>query len=109
MSLGYVAQSVIHRQRPEVLTEIGAVLMLLAVSLIAAARWCQSRTVAASGLETFLLPEGRKGVDDEMPDAKAGSLASFVAAEFSGLALPSIRQRRVLATAAADALHVTLA
>jgi len=122
MVLGYVAQSIIHRQHPDVFTKVGAALMLLAVSLIAVARWWQSKVAAASELEAPLLPEddsnatensaeeeGSKGIIDvSSADSKTESLASFIAAEFAGLAHPStsIRQRRFLG-AAIETLRVT--
>jgi len=112
MVLGYVAQSMIHHQHPDAFTKVGAALMLVAVALIALARWWQSKAAAARHLEALLLPEDGGKVSEDVPaaDEKAESLASFIAAEFSGLAHPSksIRQRRLLVTAV-DTLHATLA
>lgn len=116
MSLGYVAQSIVHHQRPEALTELGAVLMLLAVAFIAAGRWWQSKATSAregeEALDAALLPADREEEADDVlaADGKTASLARFIAMEFSGLARPSksIRQRRTLASAV-EALHLTLA
>jgi len=112
MVLGYVAQSIIHNQHPDALTKVGAALMLLAVALVAAGRWWQSKAVAARELEAVLLPEHACQETEEAPAAnpKTESLASFIAAEFSGLdhASKSIRQRRLL-VAAVETLCVTWA
>jgi len=115
MVLGYVAQSMIHNQHPDGFTKAGAGLMLLAVTLIAAARVWQSKEAKARDLEAPLLQEAANeavadDVSADVADEKTESLASFIAAEFSGLAHPSksIRQRRLLATAV-DTLSVTLA
>jgi hypothetical protein len=109
MSLGYVAQSVIHRQRPAALTAVGASLMLLAVALIAAARWWQSRAASARGLEVGLLSDEENEVVKDV-DNQAESLASFIAAEFSGFGYTSksVRQRRIF-NASAESLRMTLA
>jgi drug/metabolite transporter (DMT)-like permease len=121
MVLGYVAQSVIHHQHPDVFTKIGAGLMLLAVSLIAAARCWQSKVAAAREFEAPLLSEDNSNATEDSPeegckaiidvssvDSKTESLASFIALEFAGFSHPSksIRQRRVI-EAAIDTLRVT--
>lgn len=112
MSLGYVAQSVIHHQQPEVLTGAGALLMLMAVALIAAARRWQSGPVSAREFEDLLLSEeeDEAAEDDLIADSQVESLVSFIAAEFSGLryASKSVRRRRAFFEAA-ESLSTTLA
>lgn len=107
MVLGYVAQSIIHHQHPDELTKVGAALMLFAVALIALARWWQSKAAAARELEEPLLAEDGGNVSEVVPAAeeKTETLASFIAAEFSGP--KSIRQRRFL-FAAVDTLRLNL-
>lgn len=106
MTLGYIAQCAIHRKPPEVLTVAGASLMLLGVTLIAAARWWQSKEALARGLAASLLPsesecEGQivspHAATSSCKSAETVSLASFIASEFSGLVPAggrSVRQRR---------------
>jgi len=107
MVLGYVAQSIIHHQHPDDLTKLGAALMLLAVALIAGARWWQSKAASARELEEPLMAEDGGNVSEVVPAAEEGTetLASFIAAEFSGP--KSIRQRRFL-FAAVDTLRLNL-
>jgi drug/metabolite transporter (DMT)-like permease len=114
MSLGYVAQTCVHRQDLQPIKVAGASLMLLAVVLIAAARWWQSKHVSARELEESLLaPEAEHEADVPVSsDREAGSesmarLADFIAAEFSGV--QSIRQRRTLAAVAQAVVGATLA
>jgi len=110
MSLGYAAQSVIHHQHPGAFTGAGAMLMLLAVALIAAARHRDSRRVSAREFEASLLSDEDEVAEDDLADDQVESLASFIAAEFSGLrcAAKSVRQRRAFLKAA-EALSTTLA
>jgi len=107
MVLGYVAQSIIHHQHPDELTQLGAALMLLAVALIAVARWWQSKAVSARELAEPLLAEDGGNVSEVVPAAeeRPETLASFIASEFSGP--KSIRQRRFL-FAAVDTLRLNV-
>jgi len=107
MVLGYVAQSIIHHQHPDALTQLGAGLMLLAVALIAVARWWQSKAVSARELAEPLLAEDGGNVSEVVPAAeeRPETLASFIASEFSGP--KSIRQRRFL-FAAVDTLRLNV-
>jgi len=112
MSLGYVAQTLIHRQHLQPMKVAGAALMLLAVVLIAAARWWNAKAVSARELEESLLDTA--GQEAEAPEAIAGeakskqiaNLASFIAAEFSGVEKQSVRQRRSLAALARDQINI---
>jgi len=98
MTLGYVAQSMIHHQRPEALTGAGAFLMLLAVALIALARRWESRSVSSREIEDSLLShkDDEATEDDLAAGSQVESLVSFIAAEFSGLSRTSksVRRRR---------------
>lgn len=104
MSLGYIAQTLIHRQHLKPAKVAGAALMLLAVALIAVARWLQSKEVSARELQDPLLSGATTSEGDVLGDEAAAigskhtdSLATFIAAEFSGLSnskKPSVRQRR---------------
>jgi len=113
MSLSFAAQTLLHSEPPELLTVMGAALMLSAVSLMAFARWYYSPGTARSAPRAT----GKDGVEEGQPDfasnetasqvsARAGeegdddetqSLASFVASELSGVSKESLtttRQRR---------------
>lgn len=117
MSLGYVAQTYIHNLKPELFQIVGAVMMFLAVVFIAIDRWWHSKSTAARELSGFLLSGevGRNngvGVIEDLGSVDSHkSLASFIAAEFSGVSdlhCHSIRQRRAV-VAAVQAIHTVSA
>lgn len=98
MTLGYIAQSVVHNQRPSRLSEVGAAFMMLAVALVALARRCQSRSVAAREAPAAIVASESPEEVFSCADHQLESLASFMAAEFSGLdRAKAVRHRRAVA------------
>jgi drug/metabolite transporter (DMT)-like permease len=117
MSFGYIVQTVLHGQRPTPLKVVGAALMLLAVALIAAARWWQSKESQAKEVDDPLL-SGEPVCSSDLPSSSTAvaeceeveSLASFIAAEFSGVTAAqkrSMRQRRTIAAVAQGLVRIS--
>eukprot|EP00441_Pelagodinium_beii_P002639 CAMPEP_0197688262 /NCGR_PEP_ID=MMETSP1338-20131121/105170_1 /TAXON_ID=43686 ORGANISM="Pelagodinium beii, Strain RCC1491" /NCGR_SAMPLE_ID=MMETSP1338 /ASSEMBLY_ACC=CAM_ASM_000754 /LENGTH=372 /DNA_ID=CAMNT_0043270455 /DNA_START=20 /DNA_END=1138 /DNA_ORIENTATION=+ len=102
MTLGYLAQTFYQREPPQVITMLGAVLMLLAVLLMAVGR---SKTSTTSNMaEDRVEPECLESeftsyTSDIVARAPSTeSLASFIAAEFAGLSLSSANAIRLRST-----------
>jgi len=88
MSLGYALQTFTHSDPPQLLTLLGAGLMLLAVSLMALARWMGQKPQSSEAeLEEVQSPISSTSMRSN------SSLASFIASEFSGLPMEALRQR----------------
>eukprot|EP00931_Biecheleriopsis_adriatica_P119674 TRINITY_DN94894_c0_g1_i1.p1 TRINITY_DN94894_c0_g1~~TRINITY_DN94894_c0_g1_i1.p1 ORF type:complete len:375 (+),score=80.47 TRINITY_DN94894_c0_g1_i1:86-1126(+) len=83
MSLGYALQTLTHHEPPQLLTLLGAGLMLLAVSLMAFARWTAKSPASPEEVQS---PASTSSMKSDV------SLASFIASEFSGLS-QELRQR----------------
>lgn len=95
MSLGYALQTLLHNRAPELVTLLGAAMMLLAVAFMALARKLYSEPCsgaeadaeARSSSETPAVAQSEE-MDDTRSDAShESSLASFVASEWSGVRL----------------------
>jgi len=88
MSLGYLLQALTHSEPPQMLTFCGAGLMLLAVSLMALARWMGRKSPSSPEAEVEV-----QSPSSSMSVTSKSSLASFIASEFSGLPQEALRQR----------------
>jgi drug/metabolite transporter (DMT)-like permease len=105
MSIGYVAQTVIHQQHLKPSKVAGAGLMLLAVALVAAARYLQSKEASGRELADPLLSGEAAAPESSTGDSgfeNNASLASFIASEFSGVSSSrkhSVRRRSLIAAA----------
>lgn len=93
MVSSYLAQSVFFGKTPELVTMIGAAMMLLAVVIMAAAR-LPGRRGSSSQIEVDAEPEEEESSHDAFDDDE--SLASFIASEFVELTphTKSVRLRR---------------
>jgi len=89
MSLGYVLQALTHSEPPQLLTLLGAGLMLLAVILMALARWMGQKSQSCPEAEV----EAVQSPISSMSMKSNSSLASFIASEFAGLPMEALRQR----------------
>jgi drug/metabolite transporter (DMT)-like permease len=97
MGLSYVLQTVLYQKAPQLLTIIGAGLMLCGVALMALARYLYNPIPASCNKANDLAlehPEPTISADQSCDDDEV-SLASFVASEWSGLSpkAPRLRQR----------------
>mmetsp|Transcript_107645 Transcript_107645/g.273322 ORF Transcript_107645/g.273322 Transcript_107645/m.273322 type:complete len:390 (+) Transcript_107645:70-1239(+) len=113
MALGFTAQIVLSSETPDVVTLSGASSMLLAVCLMAISRrWYSPKLPSPQtlgpevGTPASAMSESSGAAAAEVDDEDENeSLASFVAAEFSGLSASpkaqAARQRRAPAVAAA--------
>eukprot|EP00931_Biecheleriopsis_adriatica_P101944 TRINITY_DN76991_c0_g1_i1.p1 TRINITY_DN76991_c0_g1~~TRINITY_DN76991_c0_g1_i1.p1 ORF type:complete len:381 (-),score=83.10 TRINITY_DN76991_c0_g1_i1:172-1314(-) len=100
MSLGYLAQYLMTQRPPELLSLVGAGLMLLAVMVIAFTR-LQSSVSDPPTEMTSQSPAASTNTNeavDPIEDDDAESLSSFIASEFSGISSPKPRHRRVAST-----------
>jgi len=102
MLVGFVAQTLWDREPPQVLSLIGAGLLLLGVAAMAAARslyLSSSETAAQASLATLaegpheLRASDSSGTSAGNDEDETASLASFIASEFSGLSASSVRGR----------------
>eukprot|EP00931_Biecheleriopsis_adriatica_P104104 TRINITY_DN78841_c0_g1_i1.p1 TRINITY_DN78841_c0_g1~~TRINITY_DN78841_c0_g1_i1.p1 ORF type:complete len:391 (+),score=49.63 TRINITY_DN78841_c0_g1_i1:53-1174(+) len=102
MTLGYLAQTFYQRDAPQVVTVLGALLMLLAVSLMAVAR--SKMSTASNMAEDRVEPKclesesTTSGSDIVARAPSTESLASFIAAEFAGLSPSSANAIRLRST-----------
>mmetsp|Transcript_51453 Transcript_51453/g.132760 ORF Transcript_51453/g.132760 Transcript_51453/m.132760 type:complete len:390 (+) Transcript_51453:68-1237(+) len=103
MTVGYVAQTLITKDAPDMLSITGALLMLAAVAIMALARWMTPPSAAQSWKTGTEVEAGTLPVACEIEDStdmnsdETDSLGSFIAAELSGLTPTSetVRQRRM--------------
>merc|ERR1712194_938529 len=98
MSLNYAAQVLLDREMPQMLSLLGAALMLSAVSLMAFARWLHAvppgKDLVAGQHEHTSFENAPNASSFEVAQANEDedteSLVSFIAAEFSGLDLKEV-------------------
>jgi len=111
MLLGYITQVYLHGDTPNILTMSGAALMLTAVALMAFARQANAKILPESLSIDKMAPHKNlqkyadvgSGASEQLADDNdSDSLVSFVAAEFSGIALKdqTLRKRAAAAFAA---------
>lgn len=117
MSLNYAAQVLLDREMPQMLSLLGAALMLSAVSLMAFARWLHAvppgKDFAAGQHENTSFENAPNASSVEVvqanEDEDTESLVSFIAAEFSGLDLKgvsTVRHRHANASTIVSASRV---
>lgn len=112
MSFGYMAQVLIHHKAPQPITMMGACMMLLAVSLMALARWWYSKVAHAfmyvpEAHDSPTISSASRGEDYKAPtsiDVDTNSFMSFMATEFSGVKREdqTLRQRLLSAVPIAE-------
>jgi drug/metabolite transporter (DMT)-like permease len=93
MICGYLVQIILYDMAPQLLTVIGAILMLCSVLTMMCSRVVQHRTASGNQQEMVEVDGRSLGVDMDLIEDDIPSLSSFIAHEFGEVVTPSPKIR----------------